>query len=316
MNINIKKLFTLFFTLVLCFCVFTGTAFAQSTPSIPNTPPASESVGPDTGSKDETITPPEESEKPNSDGKNEPKDNPHESSNPGKGKSKPESNHTKSNPQNSSKDGNPSSKAKKPAPKNNVDTQKNRIEAAASQAENATSDPDLLSSQSWDELLTSEDKNESEVEAGAGTVSETNTPGIAGVSWILILGVVLIVLALCGIGLFIYLQFFNKDKIPVKSKSQYKAPTEFEDISSDSSRQVYEKNLPPVSHDTKVFTNIKSSSMPPKVNPNYRRRPSSDKDETAPLPNVSRPDLLSKSQAKPTTPKSDFDWKKFFDEDN
>ncbi len=130
------------------------------------------------------------------------------------------------------------------------------------------------------------------------------------------MGVVLIVLALCGIGLFIYLQFFNKDKIPVKSKSQYKAPTEFEDISSDSSRQVYEKNLPPVSHDTKVFTNIKSSSMPPKVNPNYRRRPSSDKDETAPLPNVSRPDLLSKSQAKPTTPKSDFDWKKFFDEDN
>ncbi len=308
MNINIKKLFTLFFTLVLCFSVFTVTAFAQSDPLMPDTPPAGETIEPGSGdtqtNPDEMITPPQEPDiiEPESPTKPE--------------KVEPESNHTKSNPQNSSKDGNPSSKAKKPAPKNNVDTQKNRIEAAASQAENATSDPDLLSSQSWDELLTSEDKNESEVEAGAGTVSETNTPGIAGVSWILILGVVLIVLALCGIGLFIYLQFFNKDKIPVKSKSQYKAPTEFEDISSDSSRQVYEKNLPPVSHDTKVFTNIKSSSMPPKVNPNYRRRPSSDKDETAPLPNVSRPDLLSKSQAKPTTPKSDFDWKKFFDEDN
>ena len=304
MNINIKKILTLFFTLVLCFSVFTVTAFAQSDPLMPDTPPAGETIEPGSGdtqtNPDEVITPPQEPDiiEPESPTKPE--------------KVEPE----KSNPQNSSKDDKSSSTTHKPTPRTNVDTQKNRIEAAASQAENATSDPDLLSSQSWDELLTSEDKNESEVEAGAGTVSETNTPGIAGVSWILILGVVLIVLALCGIGLFIYLQFFNKDKIPVKSKSQYKAPTEFEDISSDSSRQVYEKNLPPVSHDTKVFTNIKSSSMPPKVNPNYRRRPSSDKDETAPLPNVSRPDLLSKSQAKPTTPKSDFDWKKFFDEDN
>ena len=64
MNINIKKFFTLFFTLVLCVSVFTVTAFAQSDPLMPDTPPAGETIEPGNGNTqtnpDEVITPPQE----------------------------------------------------------------------------------------------------------------------------------------------------------------------------------------------------------------------------------------------------------------
>lgn len=103
---------------------------------------------------------------------------------------------------------NPSSnKAAPSSSQKPVDTHQSEIDEAASRAEAAISEPDTLSSQDWNSLL-----NSSSSSAAAGAVSSLpSSQGKSGSNFskLFYLGIGLIVLALAGIGLFIYLQFIR-----------------------------------------------------------------------------------------------------------
>jgi hypothetical protein len=230
----------------------------------------------------------------------------------------------------------PSSKYQAPAA--SYDTNANQIEAAASQAAAAKSDPGVLSSENWSELLSSGEQTQSQITAaGVSAVSSTAPKaGVGGVSMILLLGVVLIVLALCGIGLFVYLQFFSNRGGPngrggqgtpksnsKNSGSDNEDTITFTDISSDSDGKVHRGDYVP--------DKVKSPSKPsatknppsnavnsPSLKPQAARKaPLTDKDTTAPIPQLNQgtnPPL--RAQATPVSKESDFDWEKFFNDQN
>lgn len=156
-----------------------------------------------------------------------------------------------------------SAKPKPPVNQKPVDTQAQRVEAIASQAEQATSDPDVLSSQNWSELLSSGSNSQPQGSSAAGDVSDSTSSQSAdssgGISWLLIAGIILIVLSLCGIAFFIYEQFI-KDKDDrfggprdISSRSSGKPTrkdpesTGFVDISSNSDGHVGESGLDSIS---------------------------------------------------------------------
>lgn len=129
--------------------------------------------------------------------------------------------------------------SKKPTP--SVNTDNAQINQAASKAAQATSDPDLLSSQDWSELLTSGEVSQSPdakpfeknpPNGGDGTGDGGNQGSF---SWILPFGIALIVLGLGGIAFFAYAQFFA----PRRRKNTLDDGTgeieAFTDINSDSS---------------------------------------------------------------------------------
>lgn len=107
----------------------------------------------------------------------------------------------------------------------NPDTDQGLIDQIASQAAQANSDPDVLTSQDWSELLSQAggtSSGEAGSEAGGAILpgddtddgtggdsdgSSGNLTASTASSWLLPTGIVFIVLALAGIGLFVYLQF-------------------------------------------------------------------------------------------------------------
>lgn len=309
MNIRSKRFLTILLTLIFAATVFTVTAFAEGVASTPITPesqaPASSEPAPPSSTAPETSSTVSES---------------HSSA-------------AESSKQASSRESAASSRKETSTPSKRpvsshafVDTQTSRIEAAASQAAQALSDPGVLSSENWGELLSSGAQTQSQSEAAAGTttISSTAPPAnVGGVSMILILGVILIVLALCGIGLFVYLQFFSnrnggygpkgpKSPSAGASKKSVDEPTmTFTDISSDSDGMQHRGDyVPENEHD------IRSSSTPaaaapitPAPKPQTVKKPSApstkptapkpqpakkaaamDQDVTAPIPQADLPD--------------------------
>nr|WP_319489819.1 hypothetical protein [uncultured Caproiciproducens sp.] len=338
MNIKSKKFLTVIITLIFAVTVFTLTAFAESNTTSVD-PPAQEVTGAVVGnSSSQSAGSPESSSQVSS----EPTGSTSESSPSGSEvpQSGGESSQTGSSSEaaSSSSAHTATSSSKAPVVNHNVDTHANEVEARASQAAQTISDPAVLSSQNWGELLSSGESAASETAADVGTVSSEAgaTPGIGGVSWLLVLGVVLIVLALCGIGLFVYLQFFFKGNssgglkfAPAAAAAAAKTdePLTFEDISSDSSK--LQRREDSAFEDTQTGTDIQSSSVPaiktaPAVKPQQARKPvKSDKEITAPIPQeiLSRngsaspsSDRIPKSQATPVKD-SNFDWEKFFNDE-
>ncbi len=358
MNIRSKRFMIVLLTLIFTVSVFTVTAFAQGEITSGEGDPAlssisTESTQPDPGATqpDPGTTQPGDGTTPPGDGTIQPGDGTTQpgdgTAKPGDGTAKPGDGTAKPGTQtngDTTKPKNSSSKAV--APTRTIDTQTNRVEATASQAAQAVSDPDILSSENWSELLSNGDQTQSQSEtAGTSAVSSTASPAeVGGVSWILILGIVLIVLALCGFGLFVYLQFFsnnndgrngrggqgslksNPKNAPAKEDSE-KTQT-FIDISSASDGKQHRGDYVP--SDTKAFVDVRSSSSAAPVKPAEKPRPVkkapvNDTDITRQIPKAALPDRkpavpeqrsepLSKSQATPVTNDSNFDWEKFFND--
>jgi uncharacterized repeat protein (TIGR02543 family) len=191
------------------------------------------------------------------------------------------------------------SSSAKPSSYASVDTHQQEIERAASQAEAATSDPDVLSSEDWESILSTE----SESVSGAGIVSEETSSAASrggGSSWLFPVGIILIVLSACGIGTFIYLQFFSDSGSHGPGAGGGK--NDFDDME---------------------FVDISSYSEPPLGNSEPKRVPrkkSSDNEDTMPIPHQSRGKQRSGNrdlpQTKPATEKKkEFDWDKFLNDD-
>lgn len=100
---------------------------------------------------------------------------------------------------------------------NNPDTDQDLIDQLASHAATANSDPDVLTSQDWSELLSQagSDGSSSDSSSAGGAVlptdDDTNGPGDMATSsrssWLLPVGIVMILLAFAGFAVFVYLQF-------------------------------------------------------------------------------------------------------------
>jgi uncharacterized repeat protein (TIGR02543 family) len=191
------------------------------------------------------------------------------------------------------------SSSAKPSSYASVDTHQQEIERAASQAEAATSDPDVLSSEDWESILSTE----SESVSGAGIVSEETSSATSrggGSSWLFPVGIILIVLSACGIGTFIYLQFFSDSGSHGPGAGGGK--NDFDDME---------------------FVDISSYSEPSLGNSEPKRVPrkkSSDNEDTMPIPHQSRGEQRSGNrdlpQTKPATEKKkEFDWDKFLNDD-
>ena len=100
---------------------------------------------------------------------------------------------------------------------NNPDTDQDLIDQLASHAATANSDPDVLTSQDWSELLSQagSDGSSSDSSSAGGAVlptdDDTNGSGDMATSsrssWLLPVGIVMILLAFAGFAVFVYLQF-------------------------------------------------------------------------------------------------------------
>lgn len=336
MNIRSKRFVVVILTLIFAVSVFAVTAFAEGgiTPVTedPLSPPETSAVSSDPVSSDTGSTPSIESGSSSS-------EQPVSTSSASLASA---SSHAEATPS-----------SKYVAPVTSFDTNANQVEATASQAAAAVSDPDVLSSENWSELLSSGEQPQSQVEAaGASAISSAaSSAGVGGVSSILILGVILIVLALCGLGLFVYLQFFTNNRsgpngrggsgkrksiaaLPPAEKNEQE-PLTFTDISSDSDGELHRGDYVP--NEAKPFVDIHSNSAAEKLVlnsqpakslpvPRVKREPATDKQATAPIVLPTRPpantaaaqgtDPLLRSQATPVTKSSDFDWEKFFNDQN
>lgn len=96
-------------------------------------------------------------------------------------------------------------------------TDQDAIDQAARDAEEAGSDPGMLSSEDWGALLSSSSSDSSSDSEPSSAVS-SQAPNAGGTSTLFIVGIVLAVLGLIGIGIFIYLQFIHKPGGPNKPK--------------------------------------------------------------------------------------------------
>ncbi|MCI1966115.1 MAG: hypothetical protein LKJ17_08305 [Oscillospiraceae bacterium] len=188
--------------------------------------------------------------------------------------------------------------SKAPSSYASVDTHQKEVEQAASQAAAAVSDPDVLSSEDWNSLLSTGESSSGST-ASASSAAEQNN---GGGSWLFPAGIVLIALAACGIGAFVYLQFFSGPG-PRGPHGPGSGPLDLNGGTTDTE-----------------FTDISSNSSGPHPAPNPapapRKTPGSDSD-TKPIPRQPRIHHdMSQSQAKPVaSPKKDFDWEKFFNDD-
>jgi hypothetical protein len=210
-----------------------------------------------------------------------------------------------------------------------VDTQESRVEQIASQADAAVSDPDVLSSENWSELLSSGSQSSapSSANSDAGLSSATSSKASqgGGISWLLILGIVLIMLAICGIVFFVYEQFlkghdddFGGPSGPSgpndisshssgDSSQTDTSPTEFTDISSDSDGVQHREGYVPAGKQSPVSTppavsdapsapptdSVPASPAAPEAKVqktvNLKSRKPNDGDITAPIPQVELP---------------------------
>ena len=215
-----------------------------------------------------------------------------------------------------------------------VDTHQSEVDAAASDAQAAVSDPDVLSQDDLSGIFSSgsTSSQSSSGTAAGGLTTSSGSTSQGGGSWLFPTGIALIVLAACGIGIFIYLQFFHNTKstrgIMPDDMDDTEDMDSFTDISSDSSGT--QQRAPLGGEDETVA---------PEPAPAPDAKPETPKiagHETAPLPDggaapsadapaekpdeAQRPDsknLNQKAQAKPVeNAKSDFDWDKFFNDDD
>lgn len=186
-----------------------------------------------------------------------------------------------------------------------VDTHESEVEQAASRAAEAISDPDVLSSEDWGSLLSTP----SGAEVGTGTLSSAASSQASrggGGSWLFPVGIGLIVLSACGIGAFIYLQFFSGagPRIPPGPVGDggFKN-TEFTDISSHSDGPYPAPDAPDAPQAPEAPRPDSEDDTRP-VPPQIRRAPASDQSGPA------------KAQARPVNgEKGGFDWDKFFSDD-
>lgn len=207
-----------------------------------------------------------------------------------------------------------------------VDTRESEIEAIASEADHATSDPGVLSSENWQELLTSSEASApSSAASGVSSAAEETTSG--GFSWLFAVGAALIVLALGGIGLFVYLQFFSGPHKPHGGNGSHGGSDDdmvFTDVSSFSDPAAHtQQSRNPDLEDTIPIGPAargalpKTGQNPRKPVPNKPAPPAPKPAAPKPKAPKSEPPLAPKAQAKPVTgEKSDFDWEKFFNEDD
>lgn len=194
--------------------------------------------------------------------------------------------------------------SRKPSSYASVDTHQRQVEQAASKAQAAISDPDVLSSEDWNSILSTG----SQASSAAGAVSSQTSSAAqrGGGSWLFPVGIALIVLSACGIGAFVYLQFFSGPG-PRGPDSGGAGPYDTEEMD---------------------FTDISSSSdglyPAPKPTPPQApgEAPGGSEDDTMPVPKqaLRRPEKtghnLNRSRAEPVDGgKKDFDWDKFFNDD-
>lgn len=222
----------------------------------------------------------------------------------------------------------PRSSSQKP-----VDTRQSEVEAIASQADQATSDPDALSSQNWGELLSSPSDSSGASSGNSEVSSSTDQTDSGGASWLLPVGLLLIALALGGIGLFVYLQFFSGrggkgprggGKGPGGRIDEHDDTMVFTDVSSFSNPA--EHAAPGRSSDLEDTIPIgpaRKAPLPSAEKPVPRQSETPRKLPQEPRRPLVKPEekpLSPLSQAKPATPKegkkNDFDWEQFFQEDD
>lgn len=217
-----------------------------------------------------------------------------------------------------------------------VDTHQSEVDRAASRAEQVISEPDTLSSQDWNSLL-----NSSSSSAAAGTLqssqaSSSQAKAASGLSKLFLLGIGLIVLALAGIGLFIYLQFIRGRRGPRGGgPSDADNTMEFTDISSYSNGDSSHDS--PYDEFDRAEEPAAKASAPVKrtVPAAAKKRPAhlasseetlvmdriparkADPRKTASFPIPTHAENHPKAQARPVTnAKDEFDWEKFFEDDN
>ncbi|QNK39647.1 InlB B-repeat-containing protein [Caproicibacter fermentans] len=195
--------------------------------------------------------------------------------------------------------------SRKPSSYASVDTHQREVEQAASRAEEAVSDPGVLSSEDWNSILSTGSQAASAAGTASSQASSAASQGGGG-SWLFPVGIALIVLSACGIGAFLYLQFFSGPG-PRGPKSGA-GTEEFDDLE---------------------FTDISSNSTGPYAAPEEpeseprARSAGSDSDDTRPIPPQARPEAArrkdydaSRSQARAVDgEKKNFDWDKFFNDD-
>ena len=192
--------------------------------------------------------------------------------------------------------------SKAPSSYASVDTHEQEVEQAASRAAEAISDPDVLSSEDWGSLLSAASETGA---AGAGTLSSSSprTSQGGGGSWLFPVGIGLIVLSACGIGAFVYLQFFSGagPRIPPgPSEGGEFKDMEFTDISSHSDGPYPAPEEP-------------QDPAPPRSGSEDDTRPVPPQTRQAPAPDQNDP---PKAEALPVDGgKSSFDWDKFFNDD-
>ena len=235
--------------------------------------------------------------------------------------------------------GKTSSKTKSSSNTPPIDTHQSEVNDAASNAEAAVSDPDALSSQDWSGVFSSGGNSSQASQGAAGLLSSENgNNSSGGNSWLFIAGIALIVLAACGIGLFIYLQFFRtprsggpRNKGMGDDMDDTEEIDSFTDISSDSSGTQQRNDLgdnenentkPIIMSDSavksEILRNVKPHSSAPGVSrqaPPAQAAPKAQAAQKAQV--VPKTQAAPRAQAKPVNgSKSDFDWDKFFNDDN
>jgi uncharacterized repeat protein (TIGR02543 family) len=202
-----------------------------------------------------------------------------------------------------------------------VDTHQSEVDEAASRAEAAISEPDTLSSQDWGSLLSSSGSSET-----AGTIQSSQTgssqaqKAASGISKLFLIGIILILLALIGIGFFIYLQFISGRRGPRGGgPSDSDNTMEFTDISSHSGGGHASESAPYEEFGDMDSGRPKKRTDFPGVT--YQEEPDipiEDDSQKTTRFNIPAPYTgLPKAQARPVeNAKSEFDWDKFFDDDN
>lgn len=296
-----------------------GHAFAAVNPTPdPQEPGSPTSSAADTGSNSQPNSPGSEapvssdagvSSIPEQPGTTDPTDNGNSSSQPSSSSKRPSS----------SKSNLASSK-----PSVRVNTDEDTINRAASRAARATSDPDVLSSQDWNELLTSSAVSEADEDLFNRNTPEDNEKGSGGFSLLLAGGILCIVLGVGGIAFFIYSQFFadeplggGKKKTKGKEAADLDSTIQFEDIQSDSSgKPLRDGYVPPKTAKKPQAAKRPATGVRPQP-PTARRAaqpkpPAANPDaQTKVLPTI-QPDAAPLSQKPEGADKESFDWDTFF----
>lgn len=183
-----------------------------------------------------------------------------------------------------------------------VDTRQSQVDAAASAAKAAISDPDVLSSENWNSILSSSS-------AQSGTSSTVSSESVSsasaasgGFSTLLAAGIALILLGVGGIVLFIYLQFIRKPPRgggPGGGHGANDDTMTFTDISS------YSSGKKPDDASAVLYP------QQPGPSASGETAPDADRQQTQEFRRYVRPRTAPDGAGN-----SDFDWEKFFESED